>query len=375
MTAALALLLFASCGRAATGMGDYCLNLYTPRYAGGFEIVGAEGRQSTIVRVHNPWQGAEGIDTELFIARGGEPAPAGFTGQVLCGEPSRVVCMSSTHIAMMDAVGAVGRIVGVSGIGYVTNEYIAANRRHIGDVGHEGNIDYERIVSLRPDIVLLFGLHGASGMESKLRELRIPFAYVGDYLEESPLGKAEWMVAVGEMMGCREKAESLYAAIPERYNALKERVAAEAGRHPAVMLNTPYGDTWFMTPMTSYMARMVADAGGDYVYRKNTSTRSLPIDMEEAALLVSRADVWLNVGDINSLGELRRRLPRFAGASCVRSGAVWNCDRRSSPTGGNDYWESGVVHPDIILRDMVQIFHPGLLSGAEEELFYYRKLE
>lgn len=375
-TAFAAALLFAACRGGGSDVGDFCEEVYTPRYAGGFVILGAGGRQSTILRTRNPWQGAEGVDTELFIARNGEKAPDGFTGQVLTGEASRVVCMSSGHIAMMDAIGAVDRIVGVSGIDYVTNGYIAANRPPaggIGDVGYDGNIDYERLASLRPDLVMLYGLNGISGMEHKLRELGIPFVYVGDYLEESPLGKAEWMVAAGEIAGRRAEAQAVYDSIPVRYNALKQRVAAETAAKPSVMVNIPYGDSWFMTPTASYAAQLIADAGGDYIYKRNTSNRSLPVDIEEAALLTARADVWINVGSLTTLDELRRTLPRFADARCVREGRVWNCNRRTNPSGGNDYWESGIVHPDIILCDLVMIFHPGLLPDTLP--CYYRRLE
>ena len=370
---AAAALISVSCGGVQGSLDDFGTELYAPQHAGGFVILGAEGRQSTIVRVHNPWQGAEEVDTELFIARNGEAVPAGFTGQVLHGVPQRIICMSSTHTAMLDAIGAVGRIVGVSGIDYITNEYIAANRDRTGDVGYEGNIDYEQLVALRPDIVLLYGLHGASSMESKLRELRIPYTYVGDYLEESPLGKAEWIVAVGEILGMREEAEATFAEIPVRYEALKRMVAEAADTKPAVMVNTPYGDAWFMSPTTSYAARLIADAGGDYVYKKNPSTRSLPVDMEEASMLVAQADIWINVGSLSTLAELRRSLPRFADARCVREGQVWNCNRRTNAAGGNDYWESGIVHPDIILRDLVKIFHPELLPDTE--LYYYMHIE
>lgn len=366
-------LLLVSCGGSANDGGEFCTEVYTPKYAAGFEIAGAEGRSSTILRSRNPWQGAEGVETELFIAREGESAPDGFKGQVLNGEPSRIVCISSTHIAMLDAVGEVCKVVGVSGIDYVTNEYVSANRDSVGDVGYEGNIDYELMVSLAPDIVLLFGINGASSMEGKLRELGIPFAYIGDYLEESPLGKAEWMIAVAEIAGCRERAEEIFGRIPERYDHLKGMVAEAAGPKPKVMLNTPYGDSWFMAPMSSYVARMIADAGGEYVYNRNNSTRSLPIDMEEASLLIGQSDVWLNVGDIKTLEELKRRLPKFADAECVTKGCVWNCDRRMNAAGGNDYWESGVVNPDLVLRDLIKIFHPQL--AADSELVYYRQLE
>mgnify|MGYP000759715201 CR=1 FL=1 len=89
-------------------------------------------------------------------------------------------------------------------------------------------------------------------------------------------------------------------------------------------------------------------------------------------LLTAEADVWLNVGNIPTLGELRTRYPKFADVRCVRQGAVYNCDRRITPAGGNDYWESGVVRPDLVLRDLIRIFHPELVS---EDFYYYRQVE
>lgn len=365
-----ALLACVSCGRRGASADDFDRTVYAPRYAAGFEIVGAEGAASTILKVRNPWQGAEEVETMLFIARDGETAPAGFGGQVLAGDARRVICMSSTHVAMLDLAGAVERVAGVSGIDYISNAYVAAHRDRIADVGYEGSIDYERIVAQQPDLVLLYGVNGASGMEPKLRELGIPFVYIGEYLEEDPLGKAEWLVAVAETVGCRTSAEEIFAAIPERYEALKRRVADTAGT-PSVMLNTPYGDSWFMPSAGNYLVRLIADAGGRYVYPQNDTGRSLPIDLEEAALLVSEADLWLHV-QAASLDELRSRYPRFADAPCVREGRIWNCDRRSNAAGGNDFWESSVVHPDLVLRDLMKILHPELVG---EPFVYYRRIE
>lgn len=365
-----ALVSLVACGdRRAASPGDFTVAVYTPRYASGFEIVGAGGAASTLVRVRDPWQGAEGVESALFIARGGERAPEGFGGQVLDGDAARVVCMSSTHVAMLDAAGAVAAVVGVSGIDFITNGYVAAHRDRIGDVGYDGNVNYERLLALDPDLVLLYGVTGASALEPKLRELGIPFLYVGEYTEESPLGKAEWMVAVAETVGRRAEAERVFAAIPERYNALKERAAA-APESPAVMLNTPYGDAWFMPSGDSYVARLIADAGGEYVCRNSGGSASRPIEREEAFLLVSQADVWLHA-QASSLDELCARYPRFADARCVRHGEVWNCDLRATAGGGNDFWESGVVHPDLVLRDLVKLFHPGLVA---EPFVYYRRL-
>lgn len=360
------------CHNKSAKLGDFNQSLYLPEYATGFEIKGTDGKRSVLITVTNPWQGADSVTTHLFIARDGETAPGDFTGQVLDGDAKRIVAMSSTHIAMLDAIDEDSRVVGVSGIDYISNPDIQARRDSIGDVGYEGNIDYERLLSLDPDLVLLFGMNGASPMENKLKELDIPFMYVGDYLEESPLGKAEWMVALAEVVDKRSEGEKVFAEIPVRYDALKKKVADSASEKPSVMLNTPYGDSWFMPSTGSYAVRLITDAGGDYIYRKNTGNASTSIDMEEAYQLASHADVWLNVGMANTLGELKAACPKFTDTRCFKNGRVYNNNARTNAGGGNDYWESAVVRPDLVLRDLMKIFHPELV---EEDFVYYKQLK
>ena len=369
---ALCAIVVAACGRKSVSLEDFDKPVYMLEYASGFDILSADGRQSVLVTVTNPWQGADSVTTRLFIARDGETAPEGFDGQVLEGDAERIVAMSSTHIAMLDAIGEVDRVVGVSGIDYISNPDIQARRDRIGDVGYEGNINYELLLSLDPDLVLLYGVNGASGMEPKLRELGIPFIYIGDYLEESPLGKAEWMVALSEVVGCRSEGEKVFAEIPVRYNALKQRVAENALDAPSVMLNMPYGDSWFMPSTESYAVRLIKDAGGDYIYKKNMGNASTPVDMEEAYLLASAADLWLNVGMASTLGEVKAACPKFADTRCFRNGYVYNNNACTNAAGGNDYFESAVVHPDLLLRDLVKIFHPELV---EEPFVYYKRLK
>ena len=369
---ALCAIVVAACGRKSVSLEDFDKPVYMLEYASGFDIQGADSKQSVLLTVTNPWQGADGIAVQLFIARDGETAPEGFDGQVLEGDAERIVAMSSTHIAMLDAIGEVDRVVGVSGIDYISNPDIQARRDRIGDVGYEGNINYELLLSLDPDLVLLYGVNGASGMEPKLRELGIPFMYVGDYLEESPLGKAEWMVALSEVVGCRSEGEKVFAEIPVRYNALKQRVAENALDAPSVMLNMPYGDSWFMPSAGSYAVRLIEDAGGDYIYKKNTGNAATPVDMEEAYLLASAADLWLNVGMASTLGEVKAACPKFADTRCFRNGYVYNNNARTNAAGGNDYFESGVVHPELVLRDLIKIFHPELV---EEDFVYYKRLK
>ena len=351
---------------------DFSETLYTPTDASGFSITGKEGSQSSLITVSNPWQGADSVATHLFITRAGDEAPLAYEGQVLDGEADRIAVTSSTHVAMLDALGAADRIVAVSGIDYINNPDVQRRRDDIADIGYEGNFDYEALLASDPDIVLLYGVNGASSMEGKLRELQIPYIYIGDYVEESPLGKAEWMVPIAEIIGEREKGADTYAAIAARYADLKKRVADSAVDAPSVMLNVPYGDSWFMPSADSYMARLIRDAGADYIYRKNTGNTSMPIDLEEAYTLASQADFWLNTDRMESLSALAAKCPKFKDTRALRNGYVYNNTRRANSAGGNDFYESAVVNPDILLRDLAAIFHPELSSDT---LVYYKKLK
>lgn len=346
---------------------------YQPEYATGFSIDSIDGHESTVITVRNPWQGADSVVSRLFIARNGEKAPKGFEGQCLDAPAGRIVAMSSTHIAMLDAIGETERIVGVSGIDFISNPEIRKHRDEIGDVGYDGNVNYERLLALEPDIVLLYGVNGASAMEGKLRELGIPFMYVGDYVEESPLGKAEWMVALGELTDRRRDAAERFSDMADAYNSLSNYVAGQGLEEPKVMLNTPYGDSWFMPPVQSYMATLISDASGEYIFKENNSDSSVPIDMEEAYRLTANAWRWINVSNVSSLDELKRLYPKFADTRPVVNGDVYTNTLRTTPEGGNDFYESGIVHPDLILCDLIKIMHPELL--ADKEFTYYRKLE
>lgn len=376
ITAVAALLLAVSLGSCGGRGGSASIEadtvLYRPSYASGF-IIGGVG-DSRLLTVTNPWQGADSVNMTLLMTPDGSREPDGFEGQTLHGTARRIVGMSSSHVAMLDALGLTDRIAGVSGLRYITSPQLQARRDSVADVGYEGNVNYEALLGADPDLVLLYGVMGSSSMEPKLRELGIPYIYIGDYLEESPVGKAEWVVALAEICGVRSRGEDVFAGIPGRYEKLRRLVADSTdGHRPDVMLNTPYGDSWFMPPADSYMARLVRDAGGRYMYEGNTGNSSLPIDIEEAFALVQRADYWINVSDASTTDGLRRLYPKFADAPCVASRHVYNNTRRATPGGGNDFYESAVMNPDLVLRDLIMIFHPGLLPDGE--FVYYRRLD
>ncbi len=378
IVAMLCALAFVACaGEPTRSLEEFSTTVYEPRHATGFDLSGAEGVSSVVITARNPWQGAEGVEKRLFIARNGELPPEGFDGQVVEGAAERVVCMSSTYVAMIDALGCTERVVGVSGIDFIYNARVreAASEGRVRDVGHDSDINFELLLTLRPDLVLIYGVAGENGVaNAKLDELGVPYFYLGDYVEESPLGKAEWMVVVAEILGVRERGVELFEGIENRYIELRERVAESTTERPTVMFNTPYRDTWYMPSKRSYAVQLVEDAGGRYIYDGNSGTASQPIDLEQAYVLTREADYWINVGQYDSLDALHRAYPRFADARAVREGRVYSADRRTTERGGSDFWESAVVNPDVVLSDLVAILHPEL-NLVSEELTYYKRIE
>ena len=364
----MALTLCVSClGEMASPATEFTNIVYQPRHATGF-LIAEDEAHNRLLRVTRPWQGEELKEQTLAIFNSAEEAQ-GYKGQYIVGPAKRVVCMSTSHVAMLDAVGCVDAIVGLSGKDYVMNETIA-QRTEVLDVGYDSNLDYEALLSLHPDVVLMYGITAEnSAQTAKLRELNIPYIYLGDYTEQSPLGKAEWVVAVAEIVGVQEAGIATFSEVEQRYLEVKGSISTE-GRRPKVMLNTPYQDVWYMPSDDSYMVQLIEDAGGEYIYKGNNPTGgSRGIGLEEALTLVGSADIWLNPSQCLTLEELRRSVPHFANCGVVERGDVYNNNHRRSPKGGSDFWESAIVRPDRVLSDLKII-----MEGGEDELYYHHRL-
>lgn len=334
--------------------------IYTPRYAKGFSIERDKITGEKLLCIKNPWQGAEGI---VFYSKIDTLTP-----------PMRIIAMSSSHAAMLEAVGCSERIVGLSGCQFIYNptlcEKIAEGK--ISEVGYDSAFDFEKMRALKADIVLLYGVAGeAKAITDKLTELRIPYIYIGEYLESDPLGKAEWVVALAHLCGVAEQGKAFFEGVERRYNALRNQQHCSAYK-PRVMLNLPYRDTWFMPPQGSYMVRLIEDAGGEYIYPQNETNSSKPISLEEALVLAMKADFWLNLGQMVSVEEVCAVAPRFAKVDAVRFGRLYNNTKRTNESRGSDFWESGAIRPDLILEDLVKILHH---EAQTDELHYYIKLE
>ena len=353
-------------GRSTATEGDTLRPLYEARHAERFELLTDD--RGPVLRVRSPWQGADSICYDYRLVA--DTTHALQTDEIRW-PLRRVVCMSSTHIAFLDAVGQVDVVKGASGLDFITNPAI-----HSGDVrevGYDNQLNYETIVALRPDVVFVYGLTGENAAVTKLRQLGIPVVYIADYLENDPLGRAEWIVPFGLMTGRMEEAVAQFMHTENEYSALAENVAGSTDRRPRVMLNAPYKDVWYLPGDRSYMVRLLNDAGSDYLGKGEDTDVSRPVSAEKALLLMAEADYWLSPGMARDLSQLRADNHRFATLPVVQDGRVYNNNARITPMGGSDFWESGAVHPDIVLADLIRILHPDLLP--DHELYYFHQLK
>ena len=331
----------------------------------------------TRLTVLNPWQGASSVNQVWYLVRRGAEIPEGIDQKSIIYVPIRkIICMSSTHIAMVSALNEAASVTGVSGAGFLYDTALV--RRHgeglIRDVGYEDNLNKEMIVTLAPDLVMAYGVGSEStGYLGKIRELGIKVLLNADYLETDPLGKAEWIKLFGSLY-CRETlADSVFDSITREYNLLRDFIRDNSTGRPEVLLGLPFRDTWFISPGNSYISRMITDAGGSYLWKETNSSASIPMGMENVYLRALKADYWLNPGSANSVNDILAIDTRLENLPCFRNGNIYNNNMRTNGKGANDYWESGTIKPHLLLKDMATILHPELFRDSD--LYYYRKID
>ena len=369
--------LLASCQRSANNSARIPGKPETPgiSHAKRLKIEAVDGYSH--VSVIGPWQGSGGVIQDWYLLPRGMNIPSHIDSARVIRVPlERVVCMSTTHIAMIKALGRSASVRVFSGTGFIYDEQVRklVADGEISEAGYEDNLNKELILSLLPDIVIAYGIGSESaGYLGKLKEMGVKVLFNADYLEEDPIGKAEWIKLFGALYNCSPVADSLFKHTENEYNRYKSLIAEKAVSKPKVLLGLPFRDTWFISPGNSYISRLISDAGGEYLWEDSVSDVSMPMGLENVFIKAVSADYWLNTGSARSVQEIAAVDPRLTRLPCFTGGRLYNNNRRMSPGGGNDYWESGCLNPHIILRDIASVIHPGLFSG--EELYYYVKLK
>lgn len=356
-----------------SGIQDHVINKGTVEFARGFRIEYHSDYKK--VTITNPWQGAEDIVYEYYLVAEGTPVKNFPPGSTIIRIPvKRIICMSTTHIGMLEFIGRLDALVGVSGSNLVNNEFVREGIRKgkIIDIGYDRNILFEDIVMLRPDLVMTYGIGSeVAGYINKLEELGVPVLINGDYLEHTPLAKAEWVKFFAALFNEEERTDEKFENITEEYDRIRKLITNVVKR-PKVMIGLPWKDTWFIPGGKSFAANFIMDAGGDYLWKSKNSHEAIPFDIEVVYEQAQIADVWINPGAARYHNEILSVDSRLANFKAFKEGEVYNNSRIINNSGGNDYWETGVMEPQVILKDLVNIMHPGLLP--DHELVYYMKI-
>ena len=331
----------------------------------------------TKLTVINPWQGADGINHVWYFVRRENEIPSGVDpANVILVPVKNIICMSTTHLAMISALEEEETIYAVSGAAYVYDKKLTGKVKNseIPDVGYEASLNKELIISISPDLIMMYGIGNESaGYISKIRELGFHTVFNADYLEIDPLGKAEWIKLFGALYCKEQMADSIFRSLSQDYFLIKDLIQKNIKERPKVMLGLPYKDTWFISPGNSYISKIISDAGGDYLWKDTESSVSMPFGIENVYTKALTADYWLNTGSAQNMNEILAVDPRLAALPCFKNGNLFNNNNRINKNGGNDYWESGSLYPNLILKDIASILHPGLFGNAG--MYYYCKLK
>ncbi len=349
------------------------------RYAKAFSI--EQGRGYLIARVSKPWNGASFGFSYVFYPRGEKPPKISEPGARFVQTPIRsAVSFSASYLAAIEALGKLDSLIGLDSAAYA---YSSAARARI-DSGAMKEVmanwapNVELLISMNPDAVFAYGMGNEWDIHPKLSEAGLPVIICAEWMENDPLGRAEWLKFFALFYGESAKAYESFARIEREYLAVKADAAktiksgAQAQAKPRVLVNAPFQGSWSVSGGQSYMARLIADAAGDYLWKDDTSSGGIVLSLEAVFERASTADIWLSPGTAASLQELFAQDSRFSALGVSQSGAVWNNTLRSLPSGANDYFESAVYKPQELLADIAAIIHPR--AFPERVFSYFQKL-
>lgn len=334
--------------------------------------------------VSQPWRGSKDVSRYLLVPRS-RPDLLERARRlsripdvtVVAVPVRRIVSLSTVYAAFLDQLGMAGSIVGMGNSASVWTPSVQERirRKEIGDLGKRGMQVSQRIESmllLAPDLVLASGSGiPAYDRNDQFREFGLPVVVVAEWMEDTPLGRAEWIRFLGAFVDRDSMAQALYQGIVHRYDSVRQ-ARLQPGERPKVVVGSNWSGSWNVPSGGSYAATFLRDAGADYPWKALPGAGSVPLGVERVVLQAHDADVWVHPGQAKDLKGLAAMDPRNGIFQALGRGQVFNNDKRTNKAGGNDYWESGVVNPDRVLADLATLFHPS--ATGDTFMTYYRRL-
>lgn len=322
----------------------------------------------TVVTIRNPWDTLKVLHTYLLADRE-KPLPEHLPeGTVVRTPLQKSVIYSSVHCSLWSELDELKGIGGVCGLEYIKLPQIQEGCRNgsIVNVGNSMNPDIERIIDLRPDAILLSPFENSGGY-GRVGKLNIPIIECADYMETSALGRAEWMRLYGLLLGKEAQADSLFAGIEKEYLTLTQQVKSQNLKRPTVISEMKNSSAWYIPGGNSTMGRLYQDAGADYVFAYLSNSGSVPLAFEMVFDRGGNADIWLikyNQPQDKTYSELERDYAPYARFKAFQDRKVYGCNTNHVP-----FYEESPFHPELLLKDLIKIFHPELLPDYDLKYF------
>jgi iron complex transport system substrate-binding protein len=277
---------------------------------------------------------------------------------------------SPTHLPLLVDLGRLDVLTGVSRrADLIGDEVVGHAAGHtVREFAARGTIDAESVVGGRPSLLMAGGAFSASF--TAIRAAGVPVVANTEWLEATALGRAEWLKYMAAFLNEERKANALFSAMKGHYGAVSALAAAQPeSSRPLVMTGRANRGTFLIAGGRSYVAALIKDAGGRYIWADNTAAGMPSVDLEAQVHRAANADIWINGGGWKNLAAMLDDEPRYAELKAYQRGQVWVYERRMTPEGGSDYWSRSVSHPDLVLADLVKIFHPSLMPDHRFEWY------
>ncbi|MCK9159672.1 MAG: ABC transporter substrate-binding protein [Bacteroidaceae bacterium] len=337
--------------------------------AKGFSI--EHTRNYAIVTVNNPWKTGSIYDRYYLVKNDTVATPT--DGQKVLIPLKSLMVNSATHLGFLKLLGELDKVTGVSNPYYIYDSNILKRVKEgkIKTLGDSFNLDIENLLLLHPQAVMTTAYNAEDENSKRMKKTGLTLLYDIEWQEPTLLGRAEWIKFIAAFFDKENLANTIYAQIRKKYEDLK-KLSLSVKKRPTVFSGQDYRGTWHMAGGKSYTAQLFKDAGANYYYANDSTATSIPGTIEEALVLFNQTDIWIGV-EANSLKELGKANDKYKYFKAYKNKEVFNTNKRKNNSGGNDYWETGVARPDLLLSDMIKICHPDLLP--DYTLTFYEQLK
>ncbi len=337
-------------------------------YAKGFTITQHKGFK--LLKVNNPWPNADQDFTYLLSEENADiPKNINYDYQITI-PLKKIVVTSTTHIPSLEMLDEENTLVGFPGLDYISSEKTRdrISKDQITELGQNEAINTEVLISIQPDALIAFAIDGNNKTFKTIQKSGIPVLYNGDWTEESPLGKAEWIKFFGALYNKDKEAVAYFIKIKTDYLKAKD-LAKNATSSPSVLSGSMYKDQWYVPYGNSWQAQFIKDANANYIYSDTNGSGSIALSFESVLNQSQNAEFWIAPGQFQSFDQLAKNSAHYSQFKAVNERKVFTYSNTLGETGGAIYYELAPTRPDLVLKDLISIFHPELLPDYKTTFF------